>query len=240
MPGTNDKGFPKIAPDEVHAISARLARFTDELLFGDVWERPGLTPRDRSFVTCASAVSTDRSAYLSFHGRRALDNGVTPRELGELVTHLNFYCGWPAGTGAAWVLGPIFSERGITPADVAPSDAPRLAPPASFKAAFDAQIRAMSPELATYTRDVIYQELWCNPDLSLRDRGLATVVALVSMGKAQESGIYLDCAMDSGLSEEEFDGAMTHLAFYAGWAKVTDAMAYFRGRPGSRKGRVSR
>src|SRR4051794_25736227 len=96
------KAFGHVAP--------ALADITDQVLFGDVWERPGLSPRDRSLITVASLVSLYRVNELPFHLKRALDNGVTRDELVELVTHLAFYSGWPTASTAVGVLDKVFAE----------------------------------------------------------------------------------------------------------------------------------
>ena len=72
-----------------------LVRLTDEVLFGDVWVNPGLSPRDRSLVTVAALVSLYRTEQLTSHLQRALDNGLTKDELVQAITHLAFYAGWP-------------------------------------------------------------------------------------------------------------------------------------------------
>jgi 4-carboxymuconolactone decarboxylase len=74
-------------------IAPALADYTDDVLFGDVWERPGLSKRDRSLITVATLVALYRSNELPFHLKRALENGVTRNELVELITHLAFYAG---------------------------------------------------------------------------------------------------------------------------------------------------
>jgi 4-carboxymuconolactone decarboxylase len=89
-------------------VAPALADFTDRVLFGEVWERPGLSKRDRSLVTVAALVAGYRQNELPGHFRRALDNGVTRAELVELVTHLAFYAGWPAGNTAVRVLRTVF------------------------------------------------------------------------------------------------------------------------------------
>ena len=71
----------KIAPPEAHAVSPRFARYTDELVYGELWERTGLSPRDKSMLTCAMLIALNRAQFLQFHARRAFDNGLTPREL---------------------------------------------------------------------------------------------------------------------------------------------------------------
>jgi 4-carboxymuconolactone decarboxylase len=84
-----------------------LAEITDRVLFGEVWERDTLGKRDRSLVTVACLIALCRDGQLPFHLQTALDNGVTRAELGEVVTHLAFYAGWPAAVTAARLLGDV-------------------------------------------------------------------------------------------------------------------------------------
>ena len=76
-------------------VVPRLAELTDEVLFGDVWARPGLSPRDRSLITVAALTALGRTDQLRSHLNLALENGVTREELAEAATHLAFYAGWP-------------------------------------------------------------------------------------------------------------------------------------------------
>jgi 4-carboxymuconolactone decarboxylase len=71
-----------------------------DVLFGDVWERPQLSKRDRSLITCAALVATGKTEQMTFHFPRSLENGVTKDELIELITHLAFYVGWPNAMSA--------------------------------------------------------------------------------------------------------------------------------------------
>jgi 4-carboxymuconolactone decarboxylase len=93
-------------------IAPALGRYTDEVLFGDVWERPGLSKRDRSLITVAALVALYRTGELPFHVRRALENGVARDELVELVTHLAFYAGWPCASTAVGIARRVFEEAG--------------------------------------------------------------------------------------------------------------------------------
>src|SRR5438094_5729088 len=77
--------------DRIRPVVPKLAELTEKVLFGDVWERPGLSKRDRSLITCAALVALQRPDQLRGHLQRALDNGLTKDELGELITHLAFY-----------------------------------------------------------------------------------------------------------------------------------------------------
>ena len=81
-------------------IAPKLAELSDEVLFGDVWERTQLNRRDRSLVTCAALVALGKTEQMSFHFPRAIENGVTADELVELITHLAFYAGWPNAMSA--------------------------------------------------------------------------------------------------------------------------------------------
>ncbi len=103
-PHTARKAFGDVAP--------ALAELTDTVLFGDVWQRPGLGPRDRSLITVASLVSLYRFNELPYHLRLALENGVTKDELIELITHLAFYSGWPTASTALGVARRVFEETG--------------------------------------------------------------------------------------------------------------------------------
>jgi 4-carboxymuconolactone decarboxylase len=85
---------------------------TDDVLFGDVWERAGLSKRDRSLVTMAALVALNRSEQMPFHLRRALENGVTEEELIEAITHLAFYAGWPNAMTAITRLKDVVAEVG--------------------------------------------------------------------------------------------------------------------------------
>src|SRR4029077_6465159 len=95
---------PSAARDKVRATVPKLIDLTEKVLFGDVWERPQLSKRDRSLITCAARVALNRTEQLKGHLERALNNGVTPEEIGELITHLAFYGGGPPGLFRA--LGP--------------------------------------------------------------------------------------------------------------------------------------
>jgi 4-carboxymuconolactone decarboxylase len=89
-------------------IAPALGEYTDKVLFGDVWKRPGLSPRDRSLVTVASLVALYRTNELPFHLGKALENGVTKDDLIELITHLAFYAGWPTANTAVAIARKVF------------------------------------------------------------------------------------------------------------------------------------
>ncbi|MER7934577.1 MULTISPECIES: carboxymuconolactone decarboxylase family protein [unclassified Streptomyces] len=102
---------PRVAPDLVRRHAPKLADLTDDVLFADIWQRPGLTPRERSLITVATLAALGRDAQLTGHLQRALANGLTHDELAEAITHLAFYAGWPAAMTATTLLAQITDEQ---------------------------------------------------------------------------------------------------------------------------------
>jgi 4-carboxymuconolactone decarboxylase len=94
----------------IGVVAPKLAELTDDVLFADVWNRPGLTARDRSLVTVAALVTGGDAEQLRFHLGRAEENGVTRTELVEAITHLAFYAGWPKAMTAITVARRVFGE----------------------------------------------------------------------------------------------------------------------------------
>ena len=96
----------------IQEVSPKLAELSADVLFGDVWERPGLSKRDRSLITVASLIALYRTDQLRGHLGRALDNGVTREEIAEIITHMAFYGGWPTAANASLVAKEVFDGRG--------------------------------------------------------------------------------------------------------------------------------
>lgn len=88
-----------------------LADYTDTVLFGDIWKRPGLSKRDRSLITVATLVALYRTNELPFHLKKTLENGISRDELIELITHLAFYSGWPTANTAVVIARRVFEEK---------------------------------------------------------------------------------------------------------------------------------
>ena len=98
------------ARNEVRQVAPRLIELTESVVYGDICERPGLSKRDRSLITVAALVAMYRGDQLTGHLERALANGVTREEIGELITHLAFYAGWPTAMTAGRIAKKVFDE----------------------------------------------------------------------------------------------------------------------------------
>lgn len=97
--------------DAVRDVVPKMIDLTEKVLFGDVWERPNLSKRDRSLIVCAVLTATYRPEQLKGHLQRALDNGLTKDELAEMITHVAFYAGWPASMSAAKIAKDVFEAN---------------------------------------------------------------------------------------------------------------------------------
>jgi len=91
-------------------FAPRLAELTDDVLFGDVWERTELSQRDRSLVTVAALIANGNTEQLASHLNRARANGLSETELAEVMIHLAFYAGWPRAVSAVMVAKDVFKK----------------------------------------------------------------------------------------------------------------------------------
>jgi 4-carboxymuconolactone decarboxylase len=228
---TQERPAGRIAPPAVYVVAPGLGDYTDDLLFGDVWLRDELKPRDRSVITVSALITSGRIAQVGGHVGRALDNGVTPGEIGEIITHLAFYSGWPNAISAVNAAKEVFDARGIEPVATGtqqPLDLDEAAE-AARTASVDASTGPVVPALADYTNRVLFGDLWRRPQLSARDRSLVTVAALIATDKAEQLPFHLNRGMDNGLTRTELAEVATHLAYYAGWPNAMSAVPILRG-----------
>ena len=110
-PAAAPAGQPTRAQRIMGDFAPKLAQLTDDVLYGDVWARPQLSPRDRSLVTISALIAMNRPDQLRSHLARARDNGVTEEEIVESITHLAFYAGWPSAVTAVGVARDVFAEE---------------------------------------------------------------------------------------------------------------------------------
>ena len=214
--------------EDLRMVTPALEKYRQDVLLGDVWKRPGLSARDRSIVTLAALIARNQAIELPFYLGLALDSGVTPREISEIIIHLAFYSGWGNAMAAAAVVKDVFATRGIG-ADELPAAAPPLLPldeaaEAQRATRVEEQFGAVAPGVVQYTTDVLFRDLWLRPDLAPRDRSLVTVSALVANGQVAQMPYHLNRAMDNGLTQAQAGEVLTQLAFYAGWPNVFSAL----------------
>src|SRR3979411_2847749 len=119
------KSSSMLTRDDVRMVAPALDKYTQDLLFGDVWKRPGLSLRDRSIITVAALIARNQTIDMPYHVNLAIDNGVKPREISEIITHLAFYSGWANAMSAVAAAKDVFAERKIG-SDQLPPASPQL------------------------------------------------------------------------------------------------------------------
>jgi len=213
-------------------MTPALAHYTQNLVLGDLWQRPDLSSRDRSIVTLSVLVAKNQVQDLTFYLNRALDSGVKPGEIAELITHLAFYSGWANATAADAALHAVLAQRKIDAAQLPPTRPVPLSLDEKAEAARAASVEQnfgkTAPGVVKYTTEALFRDLWLRPGLAPRDRSLVTVSALVANGQVAQVTYHLKRAMDNGLTEAQASEALTQLAFYAGWPNVFSAMPVFK------------
>jgi 4-carboxymuconolactone decarboxylase len=213
---------------EIEAVSPALEQYGQHQILGDLWRRPELSPRDRSVVTVAVLIARGHRHDMPQQFGLALDNGLTPAELSEIITHLAFYSGWSNGTAAVAVAKDVFAQRAVRP-DQLPAATPTPLPlnnaaEAQRAARVSADVGPVSPGLVKFTGELLFNDLWLRPDLAPRDRSLVTISALIASGQFGQLASHLNRAMDNGLTQDQVSDVITQLAFYAGWPNAFSAV----------------
>jgi len=194
----------------------------------ELWKRPGLSPRDRCIVTVSALIARNQTIEMPYLMNLALDNGVKPQEISEIITHLAFYSGWATAISAVAVAKDVFAQRNIGTDQLPPASSTPLPldndAEAKRATAVQHNFGDVAPGLVQYTTDVLFRDLWLRPDLAPRDRSLVTVSALIASGQVAQITYHLNRAMDNGLTHEQAGEVVTHLAFYAGWPNAFSAL----------------
>ena len=168
---------------------------------------------------------------MPYHFNLAVDNGIKPSELSEIITHLAFYSGWANATSAVAVAKEVFAKRGIVSNQPASGDLLPIneAAEAQRAARVEQDAGSVAPGVVKYTSELLFHDLWLRPALAPRDRSLVTVSALTASGQTAQIPYHLNRAMENGLTKAQASEMLTQLAFYAGWPDVFSAIPVFKG-----------
>ena len=164
---------------------------------------------------------------MPYHFNLALDNGVKPREISEIITHLAFYSGWPNAMSAVTVAKDIFpaqNRRRSAPSGFAFPSPTGPGCRGASRIPRREQFSVYFPGIVQNTTDILFRDLWLRPDLTPRDRSLVTVSSLIATGQVAQMPYHLNRAMDNGLTQAEAAEAIAHLAFYVGWPNAFSAL----------------
>ena len=203
-----------------YAAAPYLGELGNTALYGDIWERPGLSKRDRSMITVAVAQARHGTGALREHIGLALDNGLTQEEIAEVITHVPFYAGWPTAVNASRIAAEVFQARDLPPVEMG-----RPAPPVT-EPSFPDGIFPAAPYLGKLLND-LYDDVWERPGLSKRDRSLVTVSVLQALYFDQTRG-HINRALNNGVTPEELGELIVHVVFYTGWPSAVKAHGFLR------------
>lgn len=211
--------------NDIEDVVLAFDKYTRSLL-SDLWKRPDLSSYDRSIVTLAALISRNQTIEMPYYFELALDNGVKPGEISEMITHLAFYSGRANALSAISIVQDLFSQRNIgfeqpPSLTLLPLDEVSEAKRAELVSQL---FGSVAPGMVQYTTDVLFHDLWLRPDLSARNRSLVTVSALIAAGQIGQIGYHLNKAMDNGLTQAQAGEVVTHLAFYIGWPNAFSAL----------------
>jgi len=141
--------------DNIRAVAPALETYAEKVLLSDLWKRPGLSPRDRSIVTLAALIARDQTVELPYYLGLALDNGVKPAEISEIITHLAFYTGWANAMDAIPAARDVFKNRNISADQLPPDSGPQLpldeAAEKQRATRVEEQFGTITPSLVQYT-----------------------------------------------------------------------------------------
>ncbi|AAU38031.1 carboxymuconolactone decarboxylase family protein [[Mannheimia] succiniciproducens] len=221
-----------LSPEQIYSVSPTLATYTKTLISDDMWNRPILSKHDRAMITVAALIARQQTMGMKHYFNLAMDLGVSAKEMSEVVLHMAFYAGWSNAFAAVDILKDIFAERGISP-DQLPTLEPEMLPMSQalpdndfFMGLIDQNIRSFVPKLADNSTDVLYHQVWLRPDLNPRDRNLISVTALIAQGLYDFVTVYSLRAKAVGISKEEMQELLAHLAFYAGTPYIVPAIPH--------------
>ena len=206
-------------PSGAYDAAPYLGQIRDTYVYGDIWERPNLSKRDRSMITVAVNQALYATNELRLHMGRALDNGVTQTELSEIIAHVLWYSGFPTGVNAARVAAEVFAERNLPaiPAAASPRQPPQE-PELEFPDAYP-----QAPYLRDLLNQVLYAETWKRTELSPRDRSMITVAVGTALYASSEVRYHVGRALDNGVTQDEISEIITHVTFYSGFPTGVNA-----------------
>ena len=211
--------LPALPSPDLYAGSPYMRDVRNAVVYGEVWERPQLSKRDRSLITIGVLQALAREE-LAIHLRRGLDNGLTPEEISEIILHVSFYSGWPTGVQASQMAAAAFEERGLSLGELpgAPTGS-QSSTPSGLSDAY-----AAVPRLGALRNSLLYGDIWERPLLSKRDRSLITVAINQAMYVTNELRLHIDRALDqNGVTPQELSEVVLHVTFYAGWPPAVNA-----------------
>jgi len=236
--GTDD--IAKTA-QQLEDANGALGSFVIDFALGDIWSRPGISRRDRSLIVISILASLNQLTQLKSHVQGAINHGMTPEEVREVMIHLCGYAGFPRALDAMRVTNESLAEMGHAPKDGKLPPSAKQSQAERRKAGIEgiekvsgnmfmeatenavASAEKRLGALAQYAFDFVYGDIWARPQLSRRDRSLLVLGSLGALGREHELEIHIPGAFRHGVTRVEIDEFIVTLATYAGFPFAVDA-----------------
>jgi 4-carboxymuconolactone decarboxylase len=210
-------------------VAPDLNRIAGEFLFGSIWHRPALKTQQREMITLTCLTVLKRDNQVRRHLGNALNLGLTPIQIVEVLMHSSFYSGVPATLDALTIASEVFKEKGVdyTPQEIFdPSETPDdlynrgvarrteyMGPPASGG---QGPVTQAEREFSRLTTEYYWGSIWNRPGLDLPDRSICTMAALTALGRESQLASHIRGALNVGLTQEEIVEVFIHATFYCG------------------------
>jgi 4-carboxymuconolactone decarboxylase len=214
-----------------------LGGFAIDHVLGDIWSRPQLERRDRSFVSVTALACLGAERELRTHIGGALNHGASAEEIEELILHVSAYAGYPRAFDAMRVALAIFADRDGAATSRERGGADELDDDARHAAGLEAlgRLAGLAPttvpaaveplgDVGRFAVDYLFGQIWSRPQLPPRDRSLITLTALVTLGKVAELEIHVPGALRNGLRREQIEEVILQLTLYAGYPAAVEAI----------------
>ena len=212
-----------------------LGSFVVDYALGDLWSRPGLSRRDRSFVVISVLAALNQTNQLKMHVRGAINHGMTPEEVREVMTHMCGYAGFPRALDAMRVTNEVLEKMGHAPTDGKLPPAERLSdaerwkrgaeglsiitgrPIPTERPADDSKGAVGLGPLGAAAVDFCFGDIWARSQLPRRDRSLLVVSVLAALGRQDELEIHVPAAITNGVTVPELEEMILMYSAYAGF-----------------------
>lgn len=217
-------------------IAPDLQRIAGEFLFGSIWHRPALQDKQREMITVTILTVLKRDNQVRRHLGNALNLGLTPIEIVEVLMHSSFYSGVPATLDALAIANEVFEEKGVDYTPQAVFDATET-PDDLYNRGVARRVEYMGPsgggqgpvtqaerEFNRLGTEYYWGSIWTRPGLELTDRSICTMAALTALGKEAQLASHIRGALNIGLTQEEIIEVFIHATFYCGLPAVRSAI----------------
>ncbi|HCO61214.1 MAG TPA: hypothetical protein DIT58_13625 [Porticoccaceae bacterium] len=238
---------PEAAAQALEQANGALASFVIDGLFGDLWSRSAMNKRDRSLIAVAALTTLGLfDPPLRTNIRGAINHGLTPTEIREIITHLCGYAGFPKAIEAMTVANSVFADMGVAPENETLEPARKIdaderrrlgaeglsrVSGGAFPVDPDSALSVLTDQLGdvgAHALEFLFAEVWSREELSRRDRSLVVVTALTTLGRTDELDIHIPGAINHGVTREELEELMLMVSAYAGFPFAVEGMRVLR------------